>query len=151
VVVKGNCIVGLTFIFVITNEVGHLFICLVIVQFLCSNIYSIPLHIFSWLYFHYCIVRDFFGGLWVWTQGLKPARQALYHLSYSTSFFCVGYFQDRISQTICLGWPWVAILLISASLVARIIGKPPVPACIVRIFYTLLNSRPSALEFLKTL
>jgi hypothetical protein len=29
--------------------------------------------------------------------------------------FCVGYFQERISQTICLGWHRMWILLISAS------------------------------------
>jgi hypothetical protein len=29
-------------------------------------------------------------------------------------------FQDRVSRTICLGWLWTAILLISASWVARI-------------------------------
>jgi hypothetical protein len=36
-------------------------------------------------------------------------------LSHSTSPFCDGYFQDRISQTICLGWLGTMILLISAS------------------------------------
>jgi hypothetical protein len=34
----------------------------------------------------------------------------------------IGCFPDRISQTVCLGWPRTTILLISASLVARIIG-----------------------------
>jgi hypothetical protein len=29
---------------------------------------------------------------------------------------------NEISWTICLGWPWVVILLISASQVARITG-----------------------------
>jgi hypothetical protein len=30
---------------------------------------------------------------------------------------CVGYFWDRVlvSQTICPGWPWTMVLLISAS------------------------------------
>jgi hypothetical protein len=31
-------------------------------------------------------------------------------------------FQDRVSRTICPGWLWTMILLISASWVARIIG-----------------------------
>jgi hypothetical protein len=31
------------------------------------------------------------------------------------ALFWVGYFQDRVLQTICLGWPWTAIFLISAS------------------------------------
>jgi hypothetical protein len=36
--------------------------------------------------------------------------------------FCVGYFQDRVSQTVCPGWLQTGIFLISASWVARIIG-----------------------------
>jgi hypothetical protein len=31
------------------------------------------------------------------------------------ALFCDGFFRDRVSQTICLGWLWPAILLISAS------------------------------------
>jgi hypothetical protein len=45
-----------------------------------------------------------------------------YTLSHSTSPFCVRYFQDRVSQTIFLGWLWTAIPLISASWVSRIKG-----------------------------
>jgi hypothetical protein len=36
--------------------------------------------------------------------------------------FCDGSFQYRVLWTICLGWFWTVILLISASWVARIIG-----------------------------
>jgi hypothetical protein len=36
--------------------------------------------------------------------------------------FCVGYFWDRVLQTICLGWLQMAFLLISASWVSSIIG-----------------------------
>jgi hypothetical protein len=39
--------------------------------------------------------------------------------------FCCGYFEDGISWTICLGWPWTLILPISASQVARITGMGP--------------------------
>jgi hypothetical protein len=28
---------------------------------------------------------------------------------------CSDYFRDGVSWTICLGWPWILILLISAS------------------------------------
>jgi hypothetical protein len=38
------------------------------------------------------------------------------------SLFCVGYFQGRVTPTICLGWLWTKILLIAVSWVARIIG-----------------------------
>jgi hypothetical protein len=38
------------------------------------------------------------------------------------ALFCVEYFRDRVSRTICLSWPQTAIFLISASWVARIIG-----------------------------
>jgi hypothetical protein len=31
---------------------------------------------------------------------------------------------DRVSRALCLGWPWTAILPISASQVVRIIGLP---------------------------
>jgi hypothetical protein len=58
-----------------------------------------------------------------WTQGFTLGKHVLYHTSHFTSLFCVGYFQDRVSQTICLGWLQTAILLISASSVARITGQ----------------------------
>jgi hypothetical protein len=35
---------------------------------------------------------------------------------------CVEYFPDRVLWTICLGWLWTTILLISASWVAGITG-----------------------------
>jgi hypothetical protein len=38
------------------------------------------------------------------------------------ALFCEGFFQDRVSQTICPGWLPTEILLISASWVAKIIG-----------------------------
>jgi hypothetical protein len=43
-------------------------------------------------------------------------------LTSSSLFFCEGFFQDRISQTIFLGWLWTAIVLIHASWVTRITG-----------------------------
>jgi hypothetical protein len=45
-----------------------------------------------------------------------------YTLSHSTSPFCDGFLQDRVSQTICLAWFWTTILLISASWVGGITG-----------------------------
>jgi hypothetical protein len=45
-----------------------------------------------------------------------------YILSHSTSpFYVNAFFQDRFSWTICSGWLWTVILLISTSWVARII------------------------------
>jgi hypothetical protein len=38
-----------------------------------------------------------------------------YTFSHSQPFFMMNYFQDRVSQTICLGWLRTMILLISAS------------------------------------
>jgi hypothetical protein len=35
---------------------------------------------------------------------------------------CVWYFLDRVSKTICSGWLWTAVLLISASWVVRTTG-----------------------------
>jgi hypothetical protein len=43
-------------------------------------------------------------------------------LSHFTSPILWGIFWDRILQTICPGWLWTSILLISASWVARITG-----------------------------
>jgi hypothetical protein len=40
----------------------------------------------------------------------------------TSSFFLIGFFQDRISWTVCLGWLWTLLLLISASWVSRITG-----------------------------
>jgi hypothetical protein len=45
-----------------------------------------------------------------------------YPLSHATSPFCDAYFQNRVLWTICLGWLWMAILLIAASWVVRIAG-----------------------------
>jgi hypothetical protein len=58
----------------------------------------------------------FFHCSGVWTQGLhlEPFHQ---------SFFVMGFFRDRVLQTICLGWLQTVILLISASLVARITDR----------------------------
>jgi hypothetical protein len=51
-------------------------------------------------------------GAWSQSLYLEPL-----HIS-----FCDRYFWDRVSQTICLGWLWTSILLISASWVTRITG-----------------------------
>jgi hypothetical protein len=45
-----------------------------------------------------------------------------YILIHSPSPFCNGYIWDRVSQTICPGWLWTTIFLISAYWVARITG-----------------------------
>jgi hypothetical protein len=37
--------------------------------------------------------------------------------------YCIGYFWDRVSWTICPGWLRTPILLISASWVAKITGR----------------------------
>jgi hypothetical protein len=47
------------------------------------------------------------------TPPLQPLHQP---------FFCVGYFRDRVSQTICMDYPQTVILLFSASWVAGIPG-----------------------------
>jgi hypothetical protein len=61
------------------------------------------------------VIPFFFCSTGAWTQGLH--LEPLYQ-----PFFCDEVFWDRVSQTICLGWLWTKILLISASWVARIIG-----------------------------
>jgi hypothetical protein len=62
-----------------------------------------------------CLFVCLFCGSGAWTQGLhlRPLHQPI---------FVMGFFQDRVSWTVCPGWLGTAIFLISASWVARIIG-----------------------------
>jgi hypothetical protein len=48
-----------------------------------------------------------------------PGRCSITWVTCQPGFFCVGYFRDRVSWTIYLGWLWTVILLVSASQVAR--------------------------------
>jgi hypothetical protein len=86
----------------------------------CTRNLSFSLRSTGQLVDFFVVVVFFSTG--VWSQGLILARQALYHLIHSSSsFFCVGYFQDRVSRNTCPGWQTL-ILLISASRVARTTG-----------------------------
>jgi hypothetical protein len=70
------------------------------------------------------LVTHFFGGAVyrIWTQGFTLARQVIYHLSHSPAVFCVEYFQIGSQELLAQSQLWTLILLISASLIARIIG-----------------------------
>jgi hypothetical protein len=57
-------------------------------------------------------------GRGVWTQGFMLTCSTAWVTP--PALFCVGYFWDRVSQTICLGWLQTPIFLISASWVAWI-------------------------------
>jgi hypothetical protein len=46
----------------------------------------------------------------------------VYTFSHSTSPICVRYFWHRVSWSICPGWLWTEVFLISASWIARITG-----------------------------
>jgi hypothetical protein len=54
--------------------------------------------------------------LWYWGLNSGPIPWA----TPPTLFVIFFFFWDRVSQTICPGWLWATILLISASWVARI-------------------------------
>jgi hypothetical protein len=56
---------------------------------------------------------SFFLFLQYWVLNSGPTPWAT-----PPAFFCAGFFQDRISQTICPGWLWTMIFLISTSWVA---------------------------------
>jgi hypothetical protein len=59
-----------------------------------------------------------------------------------STLFCIGYFQHRVLQTICLGWLWVVILVICVSWVARFIGMShQVPSGLVLILILIYNNR----------
>jgi hypothetical protein len=49
------------------------------------------------------------------SQETYRAKQVLYRLTHTSCPFCCGYFEAKVLQTICLGWPQTMILLISAS------------------------------------
>jgi hypothetical protein len=83
----------------------------------------------------------FFGGTEIWTQGFMLAKQALYHLSHTCSPFCCGYFGDRVSQTICLGWLPTSVLLISAFQITGITGVELLVPGLPHSFKQLLLSR----------
>jgi hypothetical protein len=53
-------------------------------------------------------------GIWTQDLYLDPLYQYI--------FFCDEFFQERFSKTICLGWLWAVVILISASWVAKIAG-----------------------------
>jgi hypothetical protein len=55
------------------------------------------------------LITFLFDGTGIQIQGFEFARQALSHLSHTSSSFCFGYFGDGVSRTICLGWPQTTI------------------------------------------
>jgi hypothetical protein len=68
----------------------------------------------------FCISQNGIKVKACWKLSVSFPILQFYTLSHSTSPFCDGLFWDRVSWTICLGWLWTAILLISASWVDRI-------------------------------
>jgi hypothetical protein len=75
----------------------------------------------------------FFGGTEVWTQDFALTKQALYHLSYTSSPFCSVFifFWRWGSHKLCLSLPRTMILPISASQVVRITGMNQCPAIFI--------------------
>jgi hypothetical protein len=88
-----------------------------------------------------CVLFCFFGGTGVWTQSFALAKQALYCLNHTSSFFCstgawtqglhlshsTSPFLWRVFEigslgTICLGWFQTEIFLISVPWIAGITG-----------------------------
>jgi hypothetical protein len=62
------------------------------------------------------------------------------------ALFCIGYFQARVSRTICLGWPWTMILLITVSWVARITGVSHQEPCSETRFWRVGKVRTRTLD-----
>jgi hypothetical protein len=69
----------------------------------------------KYLYHFYLFLFFFFFSTGVWTQNLQTWAT-------SPALFLWRVFQDRVLQTICLGWLQTMILLIAAFWVARITG-----------------------------
>jgi hypothetical protein len=78
-------------------------------------------------YWHKMTSTVFFFFLWYRGLNSGPSLWAT-----PLAFFHDGYFQDRVSWTICLGWLWTSILLISASWAARTTGMNH--RCLATIF-----------------
>jgi hypothetical protein len=87
--------------------------------------------------YKWSILKKNFCGTRAQTQGL--------HLKPLYRPFLWWVFQDRVSQTVCLGWLRTSLLLISASWVARITGvshRCPVPFwknfghCVLKDFFS---------------
>jgi hypothetical protein len=62
-------------------------------------------------------ITFFFFFSWYWGLNYGPIPWAT-----PPALFCEGFFEDRVSGTICPKWSQTLILLISASWVTRIIG-----------------------------
>jgi hypothetical protein len=65
--------------------------------------------------FTYLFLFINFSGTGAWSQNFMLPKQALYCLSHNSSSLCSSYFGDGFLWTICQGWPWTMILLISFS------------------------------------
>jgi hypothetical protein len=66
------------------------------------------------------------------------AEQALYSLSYTSSPFCSGCFEDGVSGTICPCWPQTMFLPVSPSHVAKNTGASHWCLAKIYIFYSNL-------------
>jgi hypothetical protein len=100
---------------------------------LTSELNWLSLWLFETLNLHvigqcFSIAFSFYGGTGPKTtsktQGLMNLGPHACSITWATllDLFCVGYFRDRVSQSICLCWLWSEVILTSASWVARIIG-----------------------------
>jgi hypothetical protein len=75
----------------------------------------------------------FFSSTRAWTQGLIPWATP-------PAIFCVGFFWNRVSWTVCPGWLQTLILLISASWAARITGiSHQLPVCLAPALFVFLR------------
>jgi hypothetical protein len=74
-----------------------------------------------------CLTKCECTGFELRTSGLLSRHSTTWDTP-PAFFLCVEYFRARVSWTICLGWLWTLILLISTSWVARITGvSHPMP------------------------
>jgi hypothetical protein len=77
---------------------------------------------FAWLDVIYILFKVFFFcSTETWTQSLHLVSQPG-PLHQPLLYMCGGFFQERFSQSICLGWFQTVIILISASRVASMTG-----------------------------
>jgi hypothetical protein len=87
----------------------------VTVSVIVHRLKATPWILIFFFFFFFFVGLGFELRVWTWKAGTLP-------LGKTCSPFWSGYFGDRLLWTVCLGWPQIAILLISASQVARITG-----------------------------
>jgi hypothetical protein len=95
-------------------------------------------------------INIFFAAPWFELSASQLLGRCFYCLRNFSIPFWNGFFQDRVLWSICLGWLQIAILLISASWVARITGMSPCSQVSRPPFFIACHNKVLAKEIINT-